>query len=62
MEARVILSHFFHSYSVTLAEPTLSAAPGARKPETFIAQNNGTMSPINGIYVNLTQRNHKSKP
>eukprot|EP00035_Acanthoeca_spectabilis_P022487 m.444035 g.444035 ORF g.444035 m.444035 type:complete len:577 (+) comp19038_c0_seq1:148-1878(+) len=56
MEARVLLAHFFHSYSVTLAEPTLSREPHARDPMRFLGKNIGTMGPDGGMHVNLTQR------
>ena len=58
MEARVLLAHFFRRYRVTLAEPTLSAAPAARSrvAGVFPATNYGTLAPAHGMHVVLTPR------
>eukprot|EP00041_Stephanoeca_diplocostata_P012765 m.214731 g.214731 ORF g.214731 m.214731 type:complete len:593 (-) comp19076_c0_seq1:348-2126(-) len=56
MEARVLLSNFFHRYSVSLAGPTVAEADTARDPLTFMGKNAGTMGPGNGMYVNIAKR------
>jgi cytochrome P450 len=56
MEARILLARFFHQYEVSLAEPTLSAAPTCRGIETFMGKNVGSMGPRNGMHVVLRRR------
>jgi hypothetical protein len=56
MEARVMLAYLFRHYTVTLAEPTKTAALRAREPDSFIGENRGTMGPKDGLHVTLTRR------
>ena len=53
MEARIILGTMLLNYRVELAEPTKSLEPTARvrDEDVFLAKNNATMSPVDGIYV-----------
>ena len=57
MEARVILAELIRNYEFRLAEPTLSAsAKGRNRDDNFLAANAGTMSPKNGIHLQVTKR------
>jgi hypothetical protein len=57
MEARLILMELLRNYRFTLAEPTLSASNhGRERNDNFLASNNGTMSPKNGIHLNVIPR------
>jgi len=58
MEARLILTELLRNYEFKLAEPTLSAsARGRERNEHFLAFNAGTMSPKNGIHLEVRPRN-----
>jgi cytochrome P450 len=58
MEARILLITFFHTYHVSLAEPTLKQEPNCRHHESFLGQNIGTMGPKGGMHVHLKKRHH----
>lgn len=55
MEARVILAHLFHRYTLTVAEPTMSEVLSLDDRKRLGA-NNGTYGPKNGMYLRFTAR------
>lgn len=57
LEVRVILCELLRHYEFSLAEPTLSASKTDRvRDKRFLAFNAGTMSPRNGIFLNVKKR------